>query len=357
MVRLPDNPHTTIAAIERAVVASADDGFRPHLGASLLGGPCDRALWFAFRWAAKPTHPPRVLRLFARGSREEEVFAQLLRRADVTVLTVDPATGKQFRHSACGGHVGGSMDGAVQGLVEAPKKWHVLECKTHSAKSFAGLKAKGVKASKPEHWHQCNLYMHWSNMERAYYFAVNKDDDELYGERLEYDRVEAQKLLARAERIVQSKEPPPGVSTDPAWWQCKFCAYRDQCHAQRLPLPHCRTCLHATPEPDGEARWSCARWQADIPLEAQKEGCPEHRYIPGLVTYARPVDASESNNWVEYELTDGRRFRNGQKGPSSYPSTELAVLVPSAINDPGIEQIRQQFNGTVTHSTDRRAAT
>ena len=29
---------------------AADDGLRQHLGASLIGKPCERALWYAFRW-------------------------------------------------------------------------------------------------------------------------------------------------------------------------------------------------------------------------------------------------------------------------------------------------------------------
>jgi len=39
----------TLDAIEQAVVASGDDGLRPHLGASQIGKPCERALWYRFR--------------------------------------------------------------------------------------------------------------------------------------------------------------------------------------------------------------------------------------------------------------------------------------------------------------------
>ena len=60
----------------------------------------------------------------------------------------------------------------------------------------------GVEKSKPEHWAQMQLYMHWSGMERAYYLAVNKDTDDLYGERVHYDKEAATRLVAKAQAVV-----------------------------------------------------------------------------------------------------------------------------------------------------------
>ncbi len=349
MAILPQPQNSTVAAIDRAMVEAADNGFRAHLGASLIGRPCERELWYHFRWALRPEFSGRMLRLFARGNREEDVMAQLLRHAAITVLTVDPNTGKQFRYATLGGHFGGSMDGALVGLLEAPKKWHVWECKTHNAKSFADLKKRGVRESKPEHWAQMQCYMHWGTLERAYYLAVNKDDDELHGERVEYDRIEALKLVAKAQRIIEAAAPPARISEDAAWYQCKLCRFHSVCHADQLPEVHCRTCVHATPELDGEGRWSCVRWQTpEIPVEGQKQGCDEHRYLPALVGYAKTIDGSATENWVEYEIADGRRFRNGAKGASSFPSVELRAISAGMIGDLFVENVRGELGAKVT---------
>lgn len=344
MVLLPENEQTTIAAIERAVVSKADDGLRPHLGASQIGHPCDRKLYYAFRWAVKPQHSGRIHRLFARGHREESVFEDLLRAAGITVVTVDPDTGKQYSFSELGGHFGGSMDGTGKGLPEAPKTWHVLEYKTHSAKSFAKLKKEGVQAAKPEHYAQLQSYMRWTGLERALYLAVNKDDDDLYGERVKFDREEAERLAVRAKRIIESPTPAPRISEDPAWYLCKFCEFSEICHSTRLPEVNCRTCAHSTPATTGNCRWSCAKWAADeIPFDAQKTGCDEHRFIPALIKYAKQVDASASENWIEYELADGRRFRNGVKATGSYPSKELQAMPFTLLSHPDVDRIREQF--------------
>jgi hypothetical protein len=50
MTALPPPPAPTKAAIFAAYEAEAGDGFREHLGASLIGKDCERALWYDFRW-------------------------------------------------------------------------------------------------------------------------------------------------------------------------------------------------------------------------------------------------------------------------------------------------------------------
>ena len=140
MAPLPPRASPTVEAILAAYEADAGDGFREHLGASVIGRECDRALWYEFRWITRAAQGGRMLRLFETGRLEEERLIRNLRRIGVTVLDVDPDTGRQWHVQAHGGHFGGSLDGVGLGIPEAPKTWHVLEFKTHNARSFAELK-------------------------------------------------------------------------------------------------------------------------------------------------------------------------------------------------------------------------
>jgi hypothetical protein len=66
-----------------------DDGFRWHLGASLIGHECKRYLFYVFRWCFKENFDGRMQRLFNRGHREEERFIEWLEGIDFTVYADD----------------------------------------------------------------------------------------------------------------------------------------------------------------------------------------------------------------------------------------------------------------------------
>lgn len=346
MAALPEPQHTTLRAIERAVQADADDGLRAHLGASVIGRSCERAGWYTFRWATPATHSARILRLFARGQREEQTLVALLRKAGVEVHETDGA-GQQFRVSACGGHFGGSLDGCARGLVEAPEKWHVLEFKTHNDKSFAKLLKEGVEKAKPEHYAQMQVYMALTGMDRAYYLAVNKNDDSLYGERVRFSQRDADAIMAKADRIIASDRPPARLSDDPAWYECKLCDHRYVCHSGAVPPPSCRTCIHATPELYGEGVWSCAHRQIELTHAEQLAGCPAHAYIPDLLAaWAEQIDVHGLS--VEYRnKLNGATFLNGPDD-HAYASAEIhAAQDRAVIGAAGVDALKQAFGGRV----------
>lgn len=333
----------TAAAIEAAVVAGTDNGLRPHLGASLIGKECERALWLTFRWARPATFDGRMLRLFARGQREEQVFVDLLRAAGVTVHDVDPNSGKQFRFAAIGGHFGGSMDGACQGLPES-SAWHVVEMKTHGKKSFDELAKVGVRLAKPQHYDQMVCYMGWTGMTRALYMAICKDDDRLHLERIDADPARFEILMNRAERIISANEPPAKISEDATWYQCRMCEFHLLCHGTDAPIPTCRSCCHSTPELDGNARWFCTRHKQDLKLADQQEGCQAHLFIPALLPWAEVLDASLNENWVMYRHRETQgEFRNGLDG-ACFQSLEIhAVEDKRALTDAMVGEIRKTF--------------
>ena len=310
MAKLPPPPNPTVEAIYKAYEIDAHNGFRPHLGASIIGRECQRSLWLDFRWVARSMFSGRMLRLFETGQLEEDRLIRNLRRIGVTVLEVNPDTGRQWRVEAHGGHFGGSLDGIAMGVPEAIKTWHVCEFKTHNAKSFKDLRAKGVQESKPQHFAQMQVYMHLIGMTRALYLAVCKDNDDLYAERIHADPEEGKRLLAKAGRIIFSDQPPVRISDDPAWWVCRLCSHHALCQEGQFPEANCRTCLHVTPKPDG--CWECRQYGV-LDKNQQKTGCAHHLFNPDLVP-GKQIDADLQGAWVEYRLPSGEVWRNGQEG-------------------------------------------
>ena len=320
MAALPEPVHTTVNMIYAAYEADADDGNRPHLGASLIGHACERYLWMTFHWVDSKKFPGRMLRLFETGSLAEARFVANLKRIGVEVHDTTP-DGKQWRVSDLGGHFAGSMDGAARGFPEAPKAWAVIEFKTHGDKSFNELLKKQVQAAKPQHYAQMQVYMGLTGMDRAMYMAVNKNTDELYCEWIHFDPVEFAKLQARAERVIRANEPPLRISNDPSWFVCKMCDFAEHCHGDKAPAVNCRTCANSTAELEGDSRWSCQERGDDVSLETQRTGCDKHRYIPILLErFGKQVDYV--NGDVVYEGETGR-FVNGDPNNGALASEEI----------------------------------
>ena len=300
MAPLPEPRQQTVDAIYRAY-QEVNESFRGRfLGTSLLGNPCDRALWYEFRWASPiKKFDGRMLRLFETGRREERRVMDDLRLACFTVLDRDPKTHRQWTGTACGGHLVGKADAVGIGFPEAEKTWHVIEAKTCSAKNYTPLVKHGVFKSSPGHHIQCQVLMLLLDLNRTLYLAHNKDTDALYSERVKLDKPFAQAQVARAQRVIDAVEPPFGVSKDPAWHECRFCDHAPICHGGQLPERNCRTCMYSTPIDGG--KWSCdlnKTWP-----------CNHHLYIPPLVP-GEQVDAGDG--WVEYLLRTTEVWRDGE---------------------------------------------
>ena len=182
MAKIPDAKNSIVNLID-AHHAAGQGAPRSHLGASLLGKKCDRAIWLSFRWAVIEQFDGRVLRLFRRGHNEEEMILQDLRAIGIKI------SDKQA-HVNFGYHVQGSADAIIEsGVPEAPTKRHVAEFKTHNKRSFDDLLKKGsVAEAKPEHYVQMQVYMLGLGIDRGLYVAVCKDDDRMYVERVRLDK-------------------------------------------------------------------------------------------------------------------------------------------------------------------------
>lgn len=366
MVIIPENKQTTAATILRWY-SDQPDSHRQHLGFSIIGGPCDRQLWYGFHWASTAHLSGRIRRLFETGHLAEDRFLSNLRAIGVEVQEVDPETGEQFYYRSLGGHFGGSCDGIGKGFPEGPKTQAVVEFKTHSSKSFASLSKDGVQKSKPVHWAQMQCYMLSSNLTRALYLAVNKDTDDLYSEWIYYDRNAALGFVDRAKKVIEAKEPLTPVTTDFTWWECKMCDHFSVCHSNKVSDRNCRTCAFSTPDTsdtsDTEGRWICERFNRPLSPADQKAACQGHLFIPSLIPYGEPIDGG--NDWVGYRhRANGTKFANISENcerdavpaefTAGYTSRELIEVNASVVADQLMTAIKDEFWGSqVTFIEDK----
>ena len=291
---------------------------RGHLGASQIGSKCRRALWYSFRWASDESFSGRMLRLFRHGFEYEKLFLEDLNAIGYKVITKNRKTGEDIAFRDHDGHFSGTVDGMAQ---SPDGEWLLLEFKTHNDKSFKQLQKKGVLKHKPQHFHQMQVYMHYMKVKKGLYLSVNKNDDELYHEWVEYNSGYANKLIDKARVIIDSFQPPERISDDPKFFDCKFCPHNKVCHDTQLPNINCRTCEHAMPAKD--KKWSCNLHEKILNNTQQRQACPDHRYIFNLVPEVKQP---------EYE---------------NLSSEELAALPDSMVGDKNIKEMREVFDAKI----------
>lgn len=317
-----DNAKYIDAAVKRHYELNAEER-RGHLGASAIGNRCVRQAWYGFRWAYHVRHTGRIHRLFNRGHEEEARLTRWLRMAGCEIQDyaerlcyhnannadtgIDPwytcedwsteyhggedvshnpnhialATElgqgpKQWHFKDHQGHFAGSSDGRIRGgfledQLGLGSEWGGVEYKTHGDKSFKLLLKKGVVSSKPVHYVQMQIYMHYFDLPWCLYVSTNKNDDAIYME-VVYRKPElALSYIDVAAKIINSDAMPVRITEDPSWFECRFCDYRDICHKGKPVQKNCRSCVFAKPVDNGQ--WRCSHWNATIPKEAIPSGC------------------------------------------------------------------------------------
>jgi hypothetical protein len=311
MTLLPEPISHTVLAIWAAYEAKGRGGDSVGVNMSQVAEECERKIWYSLHWCSPPEQiTGQKQRRFDTGNIEEDRLLTDLENAGVEVERLDPATGQQFRVALASGWLRGRLDAKAVGVPEAPKTVHIVECKSHNDKSFKDLTKKRLELGKPDHYAQCQTYMHAEHLTRALYIAVNKNTDEIYTERVEYDAAFCLRLEAKVDRIVRSNSAPHKLFEDvtsKAAFPCSWCASRPQCHEGEFARKNCRTCISAEFLDGAVVR--CALWDKELDYREQQAGCAAHLYLPSLVP-GEQIDASEAERWVKYRLGDGTEYTN-----------------------------------------------
>lgn len=272
---------TIKADIDAYCVNRYDEGQRSHLGASQIGNPCSRALWYHFRWIHHVTHSGRQYRLFQRGHFEEPRFKSYLEGIGCNVTEFDEQNinevdkGKrQIRISGCQGHFGGSVDAVIK-LPERYGMSNVLflgEYKTSgTGRKFDDLVKQGCQIKKHQHFAQQAIYGYKLGIEYGIYIVVNKDNDDLYIEVIKLDWELGKELEQKAEKIIFANEPPERIAMSKDYFDCKWCDYKEICWGDNKNVDkNCRSCVNC--KPVDEACWECSKFGI-VPKEFVKTGC------------------------------------------------------------------------------------
>lgn len=281
---LTSNAHRKLLAariqgeIDEWCSVAYDEGFRNHLGASVIGHECLRYLFLSFRWCKREKFSGRMQRLFQRGHLEEDRFITYLKGIGFTVKALEE-DGKQQRISAVNGHYGGSLDG----ICIPPERYGLPELvllnefKTNKDSGFDKIKKNGMQIEKRRHYIQMCSYGKARQLKYGLYIITNKNNDDIYMEIVALDWNLAEQAEIKATGIIHAGEPPKRISDNPAFMTCKQCHFSGICFNNEVPLKNCRSCTHAIAVVNAE--WRCMIYKQNIPKDFIPKGCDSYERI------------------------------------------------------------------------------
>jgi len=199
---------------------------RLHLGLSEIGHECPRYLWYRHNGYASSLIDGRVCRLFQLGNLIEDQAISDLRDAGYTLTDNQ----KEVTFDNNGIFLRGHIDGIITGLLES-KKPHLWECKSANDKSFKKLQKVGYKEWNSVYYAQVQVYMLGLKLNRALVWVENKNDSQIYTERIKLNKEYAINTLQSAFEAISGSVPERKCPSQ-SWWKAKFCNFNEVCWSE-----------------------------------------------------------------------------------------------------------------------------
>jgi len=251
-----------------------------HIGGSTIGNPCYRAIWYSLHDAHEKDISPRLGRLFKRGHIDEIRILKLLKKGGANIKRLDPATNRQYSFKD-----DNFRAGSIDGIIILNDDPCILEIKTMNHSSFTALKKSSIKDKMRSYYDQVQFYMSHSKkmsfsrrfINKCVFIVVNKNNDELYSEVVDYDEAYAKFLNDKAKMVAEQDEVPDRISDNPCFFGCKMCSYKNICHFDEKPKLSCKTCRFSEKNVNKNIfRCTKHNWECiDI--------CSDHDFKKGLI--------------------------------------------------------------------------
>ena len=118
--------------------------------------------------------------------------------------------------------------------------------------------------------------MGYSGYDRAVFIVMNKDNCELYSERVKFSKEDFAKIEQRARNIIYANEAPQKVETT----SCDFCGYRQLCADGKYIQTDCScgTCKHLQAQADN-LKMVCVKYDHEVEAKHWGKCCSKWEYI------------------------------------------------------------------------------
>lgn len=224
------------AVIHQSLAAKrANQARRQYVGASSVGGHCERQIQFEFAGAPREKEPNGLtLTKFDLGHMNEELSRCHFQDAGFHLVTKNQRTGATFTFSQMDGQFSGTPDGVfIDGppVFAYPALW---ETKSVGAKTYRAIEKEGLRKARPTYYAQVAVYQAYLGLTEnpAVFTVFNLDSGERLHLLVPFDAEEAQRMTDRAVRIIKSTKAGdllPRAYAKADHFECKWCPFRERC--------------------------------------------------------------------------------------------------------------------------------
>ena len=197
---------------------------RKYIGASSIGNPCNRAIWYDYHGTPNAGYGIATQIAFDVGKRLEGLILEYLRDAGLKIQTDELML-------SCEDDLVSEFKGHIDALW-----WRsdidpvIIEIKTAKSSSFNRFVNSGLREWAEQYYAQIQSYMGMMSIQSAVLLALNKDSSELHHEWVEFDADYYSELRAKAFAISTVEEAPPKINKSPLFFRCRMCKFKDVCH-------------------------------------------------------------------------------------------------------------------------------
>jgi CRISPR/Cas system-associated exonuclease Cas4 (RecB family) len=202
-------------------VANLQEDIRDYIGASSIGSPCERLIWYRYHGIIGEPISAKLKRTFSVGHYLEKMVISQLRDAGLNIITPVYALSDLDLPN---------FKGHVDGIWRNENKIAIIEIKTARDSSFHEFVKVGLLRWNAIYYAQLQAYMGMSNIHEAYLIALNKDTSDVHDEFIAFDADYYEGLKHKAKRIIDSEIEPERVNVNPCYFMCRACQYKRICH-------------------------------------------------------------------------------------------------------------------------------
>ncbi len=212
--------------INNAIKHQQKDEPRDYIGASSIGHPCLRSIWYGYH-GTEYQATERLNTTFEIGKRLETMLLDYLDMTSIKV--VRPTIENHWLRCYCKElpRFAGHMDAM---LILPGGEIVVIDIKSAKNSEFQKFKKHGLQRWHDSYYAQLQAYMGMTGHKRAVLLVINKDTSELHEEWVDYDEIYYMSLVEKARTVAGSLEIPDRVNRNATFWLCQMCGYKGVCH-------------------------------------------------------------------------------------------------------------------------------